>query len=39
MKILNSLQMRQLDAFTMENESVTSYELTERASRCFADEI
>ncbi len=39
MKILNSLQMRQLDAFTMENESVTSYELTDRASRCFADEI
>lgn len=39
MKILNALQMHQLDAYTIEHEPITSAELMERASLCVAQEI
>lgn len=39
MKILNALQMRQLDAYTIEHEPITSADLMERASRQVAQEI
>lgn len=39
MKILNALQMRQLDAATIEHETITSADLMERASQQVAREI
>lgn len=36
MKILTSSQIRELDAYTIEHEPVSSWELMERASRVFA---
>ncbi|MCR4612974.1 MAG: NAD(P)H-hydrate dehydratase [Bacteroidaceae bacterium] len=39
MKILTSLQMRQLDAYTMENERISSQGLMERASQGLTAEI
>lgn len=39
MKILTSLQMRQLDAYTMENEPISSLQLMERASKKLTAEI
>ncbi len=38
-KILTSKQIRDLDAFTIEDESITSIDLMERACRAFADWI
>lgn len=37
MKILNTRQIRELDAYTIQHEPITSIELMERASRSFVD--
>ncbi|MEX2231011.1 MAG: NAD(P)H-hydrate dehydratase, partial [Cyclobacteriaceae bacterium] len=37
MRILNTKQIRELDAFTIQNEPIASIDLMERASRAFVD--
>ena len=37
MRILNTTQIRELDAYTIRNEPVASIDLMERASRAFCD--
>ena len=37
MRILNTKQIRELDAYTIQNEPIASIDLMERASRAFAD--
>ncbi|MCR5312293.1 MAG: NAD(P)H-hydrate dehydratase [Bacteroidaceae bacterium] len=39
MKILTAVQMRELDAYTIEHEPISSIDLMERASKAFADKI